>query len=180
MSENPYAPSEFEANTPTSVKSARELAAAKRRLDQQCGALAGFWVLFGLFLIWVGEFGRQNLPTQIPNDWNSLFEASIVVSCLLMGAVGIAWVVLGILTAFRIEQAIRIALATTYALLLLPAVWITIFGLLILPIAIAQAHRVLSSLEDLRNAKLAREQELARDAVDSLGLGVGRSERDEA
>lgn len=166
MADNPYAPSEIEAAIPVTVKTAEELVAIRRRLNEQCGALAGFWCLIGLFLIWVGAFfGMQNLPSRLPTDWNSVFEASLNISGFAMGGIGIAWVVLGLLTAFRIEQAIRIALATTYALLLFPAVWITVFGLLLLPLGIAQAHRVLGCLEDLRNAQLAHEQATGNESL---------------
>ena len=150
MTDNPYAPSAIEAAPPPTAKTQEELALLRRQLNEQCIALAGFWFFIGIGLIFAGEFGRQNLPTRFPTNWSQVFETSLTVSCFLMGGVGIAWIVLGVLTAFRVERAVRIGLISTYALLLFPAIWITIFGLFVLPLVIAQAHRVLTCLEALQ------------------------------
>ena len=87
----------------------------------------------------------------------------MIASCLTMGMLGAAWILLGILTAIRMERAIRNALMINYVLLLFPPVWVTVLGLFVLPLAIAQAHRVLKCAEDLKNAQRAQLQQPTAD-----------------
>jgi hypothetical protein len=155
---NPYAAPETEATPVSEVKTKLELEFIRRRYGIEAAGLAGFWFFFGIILIGLGSLGYQSLPSVVPRSWSSIVDDSISISFFCMGFVGVLWVIIGILTAFRIERAIEIGLYTTYGMFIFPAIWLTVIGLLMLPLVIAQAHRVLKSGEDLRNAKLAYER----------------------
>lgn len=161
---NPYVAPEIAATTVSAIKTEEELQFIRRRFRVEAAGLAGFWFFLGLILVGIGTFGFQHLPSKAPQSWSTFVDAAFSVSCFGMGFVGAIWVIVGLLTAFRVERAIEIGLYTTYGMFVFPAVWMTFIGLLILPLVIAQTHRVLKCAEDLRLAELAYGQAHLADA----------------
>lgn len=165
QSENPYAPSASAAIEVETEKTAQELAKIKRQFDNEVYALGSFWFCVGVVLCFSGYLARTSLPNgpiQLllnSDDWlEKGFPTLVTLSAIAMGFLGLAWALVGVLTLFRIERAVRIGLAINYLLLVFPAIWVSVVGILVLPLGIAQGHRVLTCMRHLAHARQNREE----------------------
>lgn len=133
-----------------------------RQFESELTALAGFWCIVGVCAAGIG----YAISDSAASTW---FDIMMHLSAGLLLTIGLACVVLGVLTGLRRMSALRAALGLTYFAILLPPVLFSIIGVAMLLLVVAQAHRVLKTAAKLERANLPLH--LRADQVDLYRRG---------
>jgi hypothetical protein len=115
-----------------------------KQFRSQIAALGALWIFIGIAWLILGA---------LANTWGAYEkpEAVYVIAAFLI-TIALTWIVLGVLACMKQLPAVYIALALSYLLLVASLAELQVCLIVLLIIAILQAHRVLGWAKELRRA----------------------------
>jgi hypothetical protein len=153
---NPYASPAIDAGR-VQVTSTAEMHKIVKQFRSQMHSLGAFWIIIGL--LGTGLIGFQLIQTMnATHDADPRAGAAVAAVALTIGVIMIGlclgWVLLGILTCFKQIWAVYVGLVLSYLSVVGNLITLNIIALVILAVAILQAHRVINWAADMKRRRI--------------------------
>lgn len=116
-----------------------------RRFRSECLALAVFWVAMGAGCALLASFLWPD--SGRPSTLYAVYSFAL-------GVIGVSLFLLGLAAFFYVIRAVKAAFWFTLALVVLPPIWFSVFGIMLTVLAILQARRVIRWADALEAANL--------------------------
>jgi hypothetical protein len=146
---NPYRAPKTPVGSPVRTEPSAVDTQMIKKFREQIVALGALWIIMGCGAFGVAGFalaGNQN-PAAAPNG-------ELPVLMIVVGALGLTWLVLGVLSCMKQIWPVYAGLTLSYLSLIGNLFSINVCAIIILALVIAQAHRVIVWANKLRAAGL--------------------------